>query len=187
MWAGALAHSRTGKIVTRRRITAILLPVLAAIGIIAGTAAAATGHHTARTTSHAAAKPAAAPVVFNCQKAQVRPASFTLTCADGNDYLSHLSWSSWSASSATGTGTNLVNDCTPYCAAGKFHGYPADVKFWRSEPVPGHPGQHYFSRVTLHFPGARPPVYSHGKLVNGPKTWTGVLSSRTALKPAQLN
>jgi hypothetical protein len=181
--------------VTRRRITAILLPVLAAIGIVAGTAAAATGHHTtasassnSATSSHAAKpRPVAKPVVFNCTKAQVKPGSFTLTCADGNDYLSHLSWSSWSASSASGTGTNLVNDCTPYCAAGKFHSYPADVNFWRAMPVPGHPGQRYFSRVTLHFPGARPPVYSHGKLGTGPASWTGVLSSKTALKPTQLN
>jgi hypothetical protein len=171
-------------------MTAILLPVLAAIGIVTGTAVAATGQHaTAGAVSvHAApARPAAKPVVFNCTKAQVRPGSFTLTCADGNDYLSHLSWSSWSASSASGTGTNLVNDCTPYCAAGKFHSYPADVKFWRAEPVPGHPGQRYFSRVTLHFPGARPPIYAHGKPVEGPASWTGVLSSKTALKPAQLN
>ena len=175
---------------TRRRITAILVPVLAAIGIIAGTAVAATGHHaTASSVSaHSApAHPAAKPVVFNCTKAQVKPDSFTLTCADGNDYLSQLSWSSWSASSASGTGTNLVNDCTPYCAAGKFHSYPADVKFWRAVPVPGHPGQRYFSRVTLHFPGARPPIYSHGKQVEGPASWTGTLSSKTAVKPAQLN
>jgi hypothetical protein len=174
--------------VTRRRITAILLPVLAAIGIVAGTAAATTSQHaTAHATVQPATRPAARPVVFNCTKAQVRPGSFTLTCADGNDYLSHLSWSSWSASSASGTGTNLVNDCTPYCAAGKFHSYPADVKFWRAEAVPGHPGQRYFSRVTLHFPGARPPIYSHGRPVKGPASWTGVLSSKIALRPTQLN
>lgn len=184
MWAGALALSRTGMIVTRRRIAAIVLPILAAIGVAAGTAAAATGHHA---TTHAAAKPAAAPVVFNCQHAQVRPGNFTLTCADGNDYLSHLSWSSWTGASASGRGTDVLNDCTPYCAAGKFHSYRANVTFWRSVPVPGHPGQRYFSRVTLRFPGARPPAYSHGKPVTGPKTWTGTLISPTAVKPAQVN
>jgi hypothetical protein len=174
--------------VTKRRITAILVPVLAAIGIAAGTAAATTG--SGHKTVHVAispARPAARPEVFNCQKAQVKPGNFTLTCADGNDYLSHLSWSSWTASSASGTGTEMVNDCLPYCAAGKFHSYPANVVFWRSVPVPGHPGQHYFSRVTLRFPGARPPVYSHGKPVNGPKTWTDVLSGPAAPRPGQLN
>jgi hypothetical protein len=174
--------------VTKRRITAILVPLLAAIGIAAGTAAATTGsgHKTVR-VAVSPARPATRPEVFNCQKAQVKPGSFTLTCADGNDYLSHLSWSSWTASSASGTGTDMVNDCQPYCAAGKFHSYPANVVFWRSVPVPGHPGQHYFSRVTLRFPGARPPVYSHGQPVNGPKTWTAVLSGPAAPKPGQLS
>jgi hypothetical protein len=117
----------------------------------------------------------------------VRPTGFTLTCADGNNYLVHLSWSSWSASSAEGTGADMVNNCTPYCAAGRFRSYPADVTFSRSEPVPGHPGQRYFSRVTLHFPAARPPAYSKGKPVTGPKTWTGVLAGPTAAKAGQLN
>jgi hypothetical protein len=175
-------------IVTKRRITAILVPILAAMGIAAGTAAATTG--SGQKTVHVAvspARPAAVPEVFNCQKAQVKPGTFILTCADGNDVLSRLSWSSWTASSARGTGTDMVNDCQPYCAAGKFHSYPADVTFSRSVPVPGHPGQHYFSRVTLRFPGARPPVYSHGQPVSGPKTWNGVLPGPVAAKPAQVN
>jgi hypothetical protein len=178
-----------GMIVTKRRITAILVPVLAVLGIAAGTAAATTGS-SSHPTVHVSARPAhraAAPEVFNCQKAQVKPGNFILTCADGNDVLSHLSWSSWTASSARGTGTDMVNDCQPYCAAGKFHSYPADVTFSRSVPTPGHPGQHYFSRVTLRFPGARPPVYSHGKPVTGPKTWTGVLPGPATAKPSQVN
>jgi hypothetical protein len=174
--------------VTKRRIAAILVPVLAAIGIAAGTAAATTG--SSHKTVHVAispARPAARPEVFNCQQAQVRPGSFTLSCADGNDYLSHLSWSSWTASSASGTGTEMVNDCQPYCAAGKFHSYPVGVSFWRSVATPGRPGQRYFSRVTLRFPGARPPAYSHGKPVTGPKTWTAVLPGPATAKPGQLN
>jgi hypothetical protein len=173
--------------VTKRRIAAILVPLLAAIGIAAGTAAATTGNHPAAKVAVHPPRPAAVPEVFNCQHAQVRPGSFTLTCADGNDALSHLSWSSWTASAARGTGTDVVNDCTPYCAVGKFHSYRADVTFWRSEPVPGHPGQRYFTRVTLYFPGARPPAYAHGKPVKGPQTWTGVLSGQAPPKPAQLS
>jgi hypothetical protein len=174
--------------VTKRRIAAILVPVLAAIGIAAGTAAATTG--SSHKTVHVAvspARPAAVPKVFNCQKAQVRPGSFTLACADGNDYLSQLSWALWTASSAGGIGLEVVNDCQPYCAAGKFHSYPVDVSFSRSVPRRGHRGKHYFSRVTLRFPAARPPVYSHGKLVTGPKTWTGVLPGPVAAKPGQVN
>jgi hypothetical protein len=180
---------------TRRRILTALIPGIAvaaaAIGFVVSTATASTSHpasagHAAGTSSHqAAAKPAGVPEVFNCQHAQARPGSYTLACADGNSYLAHLSWSSWTASSASGTGTQEVNDCVPYCAAGKFRGYPADVIFWRSEPVPQHPGQRYFTRVTLLYPGARPPAYSGGKQVNGPETWTGALAGQTALQPAQ--
>jgi hypothetical protein len=179
----------------RRRVLATIIPGIAAaaaaLGFVVSTATASTAHPAAASSHHAAtakpAKPAALPAVYNCLHAQVRPGSFTLTCADGNSSLIHLSWSSWTASSARGTGTQEVNDCVPYCAAGKFHDYPADVTFWRSEPVPSHPGQRYFSRVTLHYPGARPPVYSGGKQVTGPATWTGALSNRLAVPPAQPN
>jgi hypothetical protein len=35
-------------------------------------------------------------VVLDCQgHAHVRPGRYTLTCADGNDYLSGLAWTSW--------------------------------------------------------------------------------------------
>ena len=187
----------------RRRVLAAVIPgaavAAAALGFAVSTATASTGHPAA--ASHGAssghrasaghpaapAKPAGLPEVYNCLHAQVRPGSFTLACADGNSYLAHLSWSSWTASSASGTGTQMINDCVPYCAKGKFRSYPADVVFWRSEPVPDHPGQRYFSRVTLLYPGARPAGSSGGKPVNGPETWTGALSSQLTIQPAQPN
>src|ERR1700736_6495237 len=67
-------------------------------------------------------------VVINCQgQPQVRPGSFTLACADGNDYLSGLSWTSWTPRLASGYGTQVIDDCLPYCAAGHFHSYPVLV------------------------------------------------------------
>ena len=178
---------------TRRRILTAIIPGIAvaaaALGFVVSSATASTSHTIAgkQPVAAAPARPAAAPRVYNCLKPQTRPGSFTLACADGNSYLSHLTWSSWTGTSAHGTGTQLVNDCVPYCAAGKFRSYPADVVFWRSEPVPGHPSQRYFSRVTLQYTGARPPVFSGGKQVTGPKTWTGALATGLAIKPAQPN
>ena len=176
----------------RRRVLATVIPGIAAaaaaLGFVVSTATASTSHPAAAGSHRAATtRPASVPKVYNCLHAQVRPGSFTLACADGNSYLNHLSWSSWTASSASGTGRQMINDCQPYCAAGKFRGYPAHVTFWRSEPVPNHPGQRYFSRVTLRYPGARPPVISGGKQVNGPATWTGALSTKLTLPPAQPN
>ena len=94
-------------------------------------------------------------VVINCQgQPQVRPGSFTLACADGNEYLSDLSWTSWTPGLASATGMQAVNDCVPYCAAGHFHRYPVDVVLWRPEAA-GPSSQRYTS-ITLLYPGVHP-------------------------------
>ena len=189
-----MAAKRTGMNVKRRALIAIIPGVAAAaaaLGFAVSTATASTSHPASHSASHSAPahsqQAAPIPKVYNCLHAQVRPGSFTLACADGNSSLTHLSWSSWTATSATGTGTQVINECVPYCAAGKFRSYPAKVTFWRSEPVPNHAGQWYFSRVTLRYPAARPPAYSGGKQVNGPASWTGALSTQLSLPPAQPN
>jgi hypothetical protein len=63
-------------------------------------------------------------VVGDCRKSQVRPATIVLACADFNLQLTKLRWSSFGGASAHASGQYYVNDCTPYCAAGKFHSYP---------------------------------------------------------------
>ena len=112
-------------------------------------------------------------VVLNClAKPQTRPGSFTLACADGNDYLTGLSWTSWTSHLASGYGTEQVNDCKPYCAAGHFHGYPVLVVFWGNSALRGHPGTQRYTNVTLIYTGARPPVYNGHGSVTGPSTVT---------------
>jgi hypothetical protein len=104
----------------------------------------------------------ATPVVSDCQgQPQVRPSKLTLSCADGNDYLTGVSWTSWTAGLASATGTQEVNDCLPYCAAGHFHSYPVDVIFWGGASLHGHPGSQRYTSVTLVYPGARPNVGAH--------------------------
>jgi hypothetical protein len=94
-------------------------------------------------------------VAINCQgQPQVRPRSFTLACADGNDYLSGLRWTSWAPGLASATGLQTVNDCVPYCAAGHFHRYPVDAVFWGSAAAG--PGSQRYTKITLLYPGARP-------------------------------
>ncbi len=122
------------------------------------------------------ARAAVPPVVIDCSADQVRPRTFILNCADGNNYLTGLSWSAWSAAFASGTGTQMINDCWPTCAGGKVHSYPVDVVFWLSAAIPQHPGKRYFSRVTVLYPGARPSAYWHAKPQTGPETWTGTLA-----------
>jgi len=94
-------------------------------------------------------------VVLNCQdRAQVRPRSLVLACADENDYLTRLSWASWGPRLARATGVQNENDCLPDCAAGHFHSYRVDVEFWGGIAV--RPGEQRFTKVTLRYPGARP-------------------------------
>ncbi len=101
-------------------------------------------------------------VAIDCQgQPQVRPGNFTLACADGNDYLTRLSWTSWTAGRARATGVQEVNDCDPYCAAGHFHGYPVAVIFRGSASVPGQPGRERYTKVTVRYRGARPDFDHH--------------------------
>jgi hypothetical protein len=96
-------------------------------------------------------------VVLNCQgRGQIRPGTFILTCADANDYLTRLSWASWGPANARATGVQKENNCVPDCAAGHFRSYPVKVTFWGRTTV--RPGEQRFTRVTLRYPDARPPV-----------------------------
>jgi hypothetical protein len=136
-------------------------------------------------SAHAAPDgPAASPaqgsttlaVVFDCpgQHALVRPRSFILTCADGNAYFAKLSWTSWTPGLASAKGTLVLNDCTPYCAAGHFHSYPAIVVLWGSKAVQGHPGERCYTKLTEILTGPRPRYYDavHRKWVTAPQTQT---------------
>lgn len=60
-------------------------------------------------------------------KVVVKPSSFIISCADANSYLQRIHWTSWTARTAGATATYTENNCTPYCAAGKFINYPATV------------------------------------------------------------
>jgi hypothetical protein len=57
----------------------------------------------------------------------IDPASIPVACADGSAVLTHLTWSSWTGSQASGRGTLELNNCTPNCANGTFSPYAASV------------------------------------------------------------
>ena len=152
------------------RPAAALAAIVIAVGLLAGCASATSG--TATPAPAAAAQ--RTTVVVDCSgQRQTRPSSFVLTCADANDALSGLHWASWAAGQAFGTGTEKVNTCTPDCADGKLVSYPALITLWRPEPLPGHPGVRYFTRITRIYPFNRPPLYNcQGKHACYPQTST---------------
>lgn len=95
-------------------------------------------------------------VLVNCSGVgQVRPAGYDIGCMPANELVTGLTWTSW-RSTAFGSGTLKVNDCTPTCAQGSYIKYPILAVLWRARSWPGHPGRAYFSRLTWIFTGPRP-------------------------------
>ncbi|MFF7969919.1 hypothetical protein [Streptomyces sp. NPDC007905] len=139
-------------------------------GSLVGTAitlAAGTLLTAAMTTASASPPTASAPkahpqqpvlvVLVDCLwHRDVRPTDFILACGDGNSRLAGLHWTKWTPDRAKAVGVNWVNDCKPYCAAGRFHSYRVTVRLDRAQPWKKHPDVQHFTRMTLTYDGARP-------------------------------
>lgn len=158
----------------RAAVFTIILLAITSVGFLAGCGSGRDGA-VASTPVLAADHSAAAQgaVVVNClDKQQTRPSSFILTCADAGDVLTRVRWVNW-ASEAFGIGTEMIKTCKPNCAEGGFASYPVLVTLWRPEPLPGHPGILYFTRVTRIYTANRPPLYfCHGSQTCYPLTGT---------------
>lgn len=87
-------------------------------------------------------------VYGDCTTTSVEPAGIVLACADYGESVSGLSWSSWTASGASGVGMLIYNDCNPNCAAGHQHSVPG-TRVSLSDPVAGAGGQEVWSKITL--------------------------------------
>ncbi|MGW8728938.1 hypothetical protein ACWGNF_23230 [Streptomyces sp. NPDC055808] len=124
--------------------SAVLIGAVAALAVAVGPAVATGG----QVQSH--------PVVVDCSgHPQVRPGSYLIACGDGNNGLVSLHWTQWGASSAQAQGSNMVNDCVPYCAAGRFHSYPVTVRL--DTVRPGERDQPHFTVMHLHYTADTPP------------------------------
>ena len=114
-------------------------------------------------------------VLLDClNRPQVRPASYMLACADGNDELIRIHWTNWVPPGAAGLGIQYLNDCTPNCASGHFHSYPVDIAVSGAYRATAR-GPFAYTKITLTYPGPRPTVYVtvHGKVVaTHPGTWS---------------
>jgi hypothetical protein len=146
---------------------------LAGIGLIATAACGAA----ASAATQAPQAAAGVPVVVSCaMKTQVRPGSFTLACADGNAYVSGLSWSAWGSSSALASGNYAFNDCTPNCLSGHSHTFGGLIVLWGAKSLPGHAGVSYFTEMTIILTGNRS-YTAGGKKVTESQTQTIPLSN----------
>jgi hypothetical protein len=85
-------------------------------------------------------------VYGDCKTATVEPKEIILTCADLGEIVQGVSWSSWTATSATGVGTWLYKDCTPSCATGKSRTLP-NTHITLTTPVSDPSGQRVWSQL----------------------------------------
>jgi hypothetical protein len=117
-------------------------------------------------------------VVLDCVgHPQTQPTRYVVACGDGNNYLVSLHWTQWNGTVARASGTDVANDCRPYCAAGHFHRYPVEVTLDRPVNWAGHDGTERYTRLTLDYPGARPegmPAHFVFPLPKGPAGVTPV-------------
>jgi hypothetical protein len=91
-----------------------------------------------------------------------------------HDFLYRMHWTQWSTTKAVGTGTYLVNGCTPNCAKGTFYSVPIVVTF--TNPVKacqGKAARWYWTKATFRFTHGLPPVLRHLDLPN-PFSFPGV-------------
>ena len=144
---------------------------VAALGLSLGLAGCVGAGTTSAAAVTRAGSAAAAPqyVVLNCtDKAQVKPGTISLACADNGIGLTHLHWTSWTPQLASAYGTSWENDCKPSCAQGHVHNYPVVAVLWGSATVKGRPGERRYTEATLSYTKRRPAVYAtscNGKVV----------------------
>ena len=67
-------------------------------------------------------------LTWDCESAEYKPESITITCADGGIYVEKIRWSSWSQEGATGIGVFSENLCEPSCAEGQRVEAPVNLR-----------------------------------------------------------
>ena len=163
--------------------------------------AAATAGSPSAPASPASASSAAAPPVSPAVTASASPTSTFLAagqdinaaalyepacisnfdCAlsgDSTGFLYQMTWRTWSATEAVGTGIYKVDGCNPSCAAGTVYPLPTVVTF--SQPVKAcfSSGPRWFwSRASFKFPHALPQALRGGSAPQNPWTFSAVVTA----------
>lgn len=70
-------------------------------------------------------------VIGDCVHRTIEPRKVVSACADSGEYAVIARYGSWHRRQAWGSGHLVINDCSPDCAEGAFHHYPATFRFHR--------------------------------------------------------
>jgi hypothetical protein len=115
------------------------------------------------TDARALADPGATVYMFgSCydpsQPLQEKPQRVVYGC-DSTSIMENMTWGSWGADGARGTGTDNAVQCQPNCAQGPHLYNPIEVHAWN--PAPGRPGcpdnAAFFTDITVAYPAGVPP------------------------------
>lgn len=98
------------------------------------------------------------------QPPQQRPERYDYNC-DGTGVMQDMTWTSWGADGANGTGTDSSIECKPNCAQGATLTNPIVVHAWN--PLPSSraecpPGVGFYSDLTIAYPQGVPPWINPG-------------------------
>ena len=85
-------------------------------------------------------------LTWDCETAEHKPKSITITCADGGIFVEKIQWSTWSKEGATGSGIYSENLCEPNCAEGAR--FTAAVKLTLSN-LAELKGKHYLRTLDI--------------------------------------
>jgi hypothetical protein len=94
---------------------------------------------------------------------------------DATAFLYQMRWTQWSTTKAVGTGTYLLNSCTPNCAEGKFYAVPIVVTF--TNPVKACMGKSvrwYWTKASFRFTHGLPSALRRDNAPVNPWDFTGV-------------
>jgi hypothetical protein len=97
---------------------------------------------------------------------------------DGTAVLYGITWTTWSATKAVGTGTYKLDACNPNCAAGPVDPVPAVVTFSQPVKVCSSSGTHWvWSRASFTFPHGLPTALQGQNAPTNPWTFTPLIAA----------
>lgn len=98
------------------------------------------------------------------QPVEERPATVVYNC-DDTGILRNMTWTSWGADGANGTGTDYSIECKPNCAEGPMLVNPVVVHAWNPKAPEGTgcpAGVQFYSDITIAYPEGVPPWIKPG-------------------------
>ncbi|MGH3151028.1 MAG: hypothetical protein ACRDOB_09895 [Streptosporangiaceae bacterium] len=112
------------------------------------------------------------------------PACGGFGCAlsgDSTAFLYKMTWTTWSATQAIGTGTYKLDSCNPNCAAGTVYPVPTTVTLSQPVKVCSSSGARwYWSYASFRFPDGLPKALQGQNAPQNPWTFSSVVTAAQA-------